>query len=87
MPVTGLFFWQLLGDVLKVISLILGFQFLAKKLTLAFILSEIFSLTVLYFASNFLISVYGIQGIVMAQAFDNFIYLLVLVVYFRKSLF
>lgn len=87
MPVTGLFFWQLLGDVLKVISLILGFQFLAKKLTLAFILSEIFSLTVLYFASNFLISVYGIQGIVMAQAFGNFIYLLVLVVYFRKSLF
>ena len=86
-PVTELFFWQLLGDVLKVASLILGFQFLAKKLTLAFILSEIFSLTVLYFASNFLISVYGIQGIVMAQAFDNFIYLLVLVVYFRRSLF
>ena len=86
-PVTELFFWQLLGDVLKVASLILGFQFLAKKLTLAFILSEIFSLTVLYFASDFLISVYGIQGIVMAQAFDNFIYLLVLVVYFRRSLF
>jgi O-antigen/teichoic acid export membrane protein len=87
MPVSSLFFWQLLGDVIKVSSLILGFQFLAKKLTLAFILSEIFSLTVLYFTSNFLITVYGIQGIVMAQAFDNFIYLLVLVIYFRKSLF
>lgn len=87
MPVTSLFFWQLLGDVLKVASLILGFQFLAKKLTLAFILSEIASLTILYFTSNFLITVFGIQGIVMAQAFDNLIYLLVLVVYFRRSLF
>ncbi len=87
LPVTTLFFWQLFGDVLKVASLILGYQFFAKKMTLAFIVSEIASLTVLYFASIYLITLFGIQGIVMAQALDNFIYLLVLVIYFRKSLF
>ena len=86
LPVTGLFFWQLFGDVLKVASLILGYQFYAKKMTLAFIISEIVSLAVLYFSSIYLITIFGIQGIVMAQAFDNFIYLLVLVIYFRKSL-
>jgi PST family polysaccharide transporter len=86
-PVTTLFFWQLLGDVFKVASLILGFQFFAKKLTLAFIVSELFSLGVLYFSSHYLILSFGIQGIVMAQALDNFIYLLILVIYFRKSLF
>ncbi|MFE3869105.1 O-antigen translocase [Flavobacterium sp. LS2P90] len=87
LPVTTLFFWQLTGDVLKVASLILGYQFFAKKLTIAFIISELFSLAVLYFSSLYFINEFGIQGIVMAQAFDNFIYLLVLCVYFRKSLF
>lgn len=87
LPVTTLFFWQLIGDVLKVASLILGYQFFAKKLTTAFIISELFSLAVLYFSSLYFINEFGIQGIVMAQAFDNFVYLLVLMVYFRKSLF
>lgn len=86
-PVTTLFFWQLTGDVLKVASLILGYQFFAKKLTVAFIVAELFSLTILYFSSLYFIYEFGIQGIVMAQAFDNFVYLLVLMVYFRKSLF
>jgi PST family polysaccharide transporter len=87
LPVTTLFFWQLVADVLKVASLILGYQFFAKKLTVAFIMSELFSLAVLYSSSLYFINEFGIQGIVMAQAFDNFIYLLVLCVYFRKSLF
>jgi len=87
LPVTSLFFWQLLGDVLKVASLILGYQFFAKKMTFAFILSEFLSFGILYFLSDYLIKSIGIQGIVMAQAFDNFIYLLILAIYFRKSLF
>jgi PST family polysaccharide transporter len=87
LPVTDLFFWQLLGDVLKVASLILGFQFFAKKMTLAFIVSELASLGVLYVASIYLIKFFGIQGVVMAQAFENGIYLLMLIIYFRKSLF
>ena len=87
LPVTTLFFWQLTGDVLKVASLILGYQFFAKKLTVAFIISELFSLAVLYFSSLYFINEFGIQGIVMAQALDNFVYLLLLIVYFRKSLF
>lgn len=86
LPVTALFFWQLIGDVFKVASLILGYQFFAKKLTKAFIISELFSLLVLYFFSLFFVNQYGIEGMVMAQAFDNFLYLLVLVIYFRKIL-
>ena len=87
LPVTNLFFWQLFGDFIKVASLILGYQFFAKKMTSAFIISEIVSLVVLYFASIYLITIFGIQGIVMAQAFDNFIYFVVLAIYFRKILF
>ncbi len=87
LPVTNLFFWQLVGDFLRVTFLILGFQFFAKKLTLAFIISEIASLTILYFASKYLITIFGLQGVVIAQAFNNLVYLIALVIYFRKSLF
>ena len=87
LPVKDLFFWQLLGDVFKVASLILGYQFFAKKLTFAFILSEFLSFGILYFLSDYLIKVIGLEGVVLAQAIDNFIYLMVLVIYFRKSLF
>lgn len=87
LPVTTLFFWQLLGDVLKAASWVLGYNFFAKKMTTAFIITEISSLAVLYFSSIFLINIFGIQGIVMAQAFDNFVYLLILGIYFKKSLF
>ncbi|HEU4788480.1 MAG TPA: O-antigen translocase [Flavobacterium sp.] len=87
LPVTVMFFWQLVGDILKVAFLILGYQFFAKKLTVAFVISEIASLAVLYFLSNYLIQFFGIQGVLIAQVLDNFIYLSVLVIYFRKNLF
>ena len=87
LPVASLFFWQLIGDILKVTFLILGFQFFAKKLTLPFIIFEITSFAVLYFSSIYLIQFFGIQGVLIAQVFDNLIYLLILVIFFRKSLF
>ncbi|WP_433780614.1 O-antigen translocase [Flavobacterium anhuiense] len=87
LPVTDLFFWQLLGDVFKVCALILGYQFFAKRETLMFILTELFSLSILYFSSLYFIKEFQIEGVVMAYAFENLIYLLVLVFYFRKNLF
>lgn len=87
LPVTHLFFWQLLGDVFKAASWVLGFQFFAKKMTAPFIVTEVFSLGILYVLSISLIKSFGIKGIVMAQAVDNLVYLIVLGIYFRKSLF
>lgn len=87
LPVADLFFWQLLGDVFKVCALILGYQFFAKRKTLMFILTELFSLSVLYFSSLYFIKEFQTEGVVMAYAFENLIYLLVLVFYFRKNLF
>ena len=86
-PVAKLFFWQLLGDIFKAASIILGYQFYAKKLTKAFIVSEILSLFILYSSSIYFVSVYNIEGVVIAHAFTYGIYLLVLSIYFRKELF
>ncbi|TBX68741.1 O-antigen translocase [Flavobacterium silvisoli] len=87
LPVSDLFLGQIIGDLLKALSMILGYQFFAKKMTKAFIVSELFSLLILWGTSNYFIAVYGIQGVVIAHALTYFIYLLVLLIYFRKSVF
>ncbi len=87
LPVTTLFFWQILGDIFKAFSLILGYQFFAKKLTIAFIVTEILSLTIMFASSKYLIGLYQIEGVVIAHAITYFIYLIVLIIYFRKYLF
>jgi PST family polysaccharide transporter len=80
----SLFLWQLVGDLLKATSLIFGTILIAKKLTKAFIITEIISLCILYYSSNWMLHAIGINGIVMAHTFTYFMYLLVLVIYFRK---
>ena len=87
LPVSKLFFWQLIGDFFKACSFVLGYQFYAKKLTKAFVVTEACSHTILYFSSLYFISVFQLEGVVMAYAFTYLVYFLVLVGYFRKSLF
>ena len=87
LPTTNLFFWQLVGDVLKVASWILAFNLLAQKKTVAYITTELFSLLLTYLFSLYFVNHYGIEGIVMAHALTYLVYLFVLGTYFRKSLF
>ena len=82
----SLFLWQLIGDVLKATSLIFGTLLIAKKQTKVFIITEIISLCIMYFSSNLMLHSIGINGIVHAYAFTYLIYLVVLVIYFRKQL-
>jgi PST family polysaccharide transporter len=87
LPITELFFWQLIGDIFKVAGMILGFQLLAKKRMLPYVCFELLSFFCLYFLSLFFIRSQGIEGAVIAQALDNFIYLFILIFYFRKKIF
>jgi len=86
LPVEGLFQWQLIGDTFKVASMILGYEFFAKKMTLAFIVTELISLGILYASSMFFIDYYGIEGVVMAHAFTHASYFLLLGVYFKTKM-
>ena len=87
LPVTDLFFWQLIGDVFKVAGMILGFQLLAKKSIIPYISFELVSFFSLYFLSLFFIKKVGLEGVVIAQAMENLIYLIILIFYFRKDFF
>ena len=86
LPVSKLFFWQLIGDVFKAASFILGYQFYAKKLTKAFVVFELFSLSVLYFSSIYCMTLFNIEGVVIGYAFTYAVYFFTLSVYFRKCL-
>lgn len=87
LPMENLFLWQLLGDIFKAGSLILGYQFFAAKMTKAFIFTEVMSFAIFYFSGIYLIGLFGSEGAVMAHAFTYVVYFIVLVIWFRKILF
>lgn len=82
----SLFLWQLIGDVLKATSLIFGTLLIAKKQTKVFIITEIISLCIMYFSSNWMLHTIGINGIVMAHTVTYFMYLFVMVFIFFKKM-
>ncbi|POS01109.1 PST family polysaccharide transporter [Flavobacterium croceum DSM 17960] len=86
-PVSNLFLWQEIGDFFKAMSLILGFQFFAKKLTFPFIILEIVSITILLLLSVLFINIYGVKGMVIGYAVHYIIYFLLLIIYFKNIIF
>lgn len=84
-----LFKWQLLGDFVRLASLVLAHQFLAKKLVFNFIFTEILSLVVFYILAYFLVGKFDVEGVVIAhfiRCLITFCVILYLVIrYFRKQ--
>ncbi len=89
MGMLPLFKWQLMGDFIRIASLILMHQFLAKKLVKSFVFSELTSLGLFYFLANYLVSFYGVEGVVMAHFFRYILYFFLVFFlvmrYFRKQ--
>lgn len=84
-----LFKWQLLGDFIRIATIVLGYQFVAKKMVLNFIFSEVLSLAIFYGLSYYLVGLYGVEGVVIAHfiryiiSFGVILYLVMR--YFRKQ--
>ena len=89
LAMSPLFKWQLLGDFIKLASLVLGYQFVAKKMVRNFIFTELLSLVLFYAFAKALISHYGVEGVVMANFARYIIYFVVVIFlvlrYFRKQ--
>jgi O-antigen/teichoic acid export membrane protein len=84
-PVSDLFFWQLLGDFFKACSYILAFEFFAKKMTKAFIVTEITSFLILFISGYCLIPYFGSEGAVIAHVITYIAYLIILLIFFRHQ--
>ncbi len=86
-PMEPLFVWQLSGDLFKVASMVIAYQFLAKNMFWYYVISEIISLFIIYASSIFLINRYGFVGASMAHLFSFVFYFFMVVFLLRKKLF
>lgn len=82
-----LFSWQLIGDLFKVASLTLAYQFIAKKMFWHYLVIEVISIAFLYIASIYFINEYGYIGASIAHMLDYIFLLIILIFIFWKSLF
>ncbi|MFT7073062.1 O-antigen translocase [Patiriisocius sp. Uisw_017] len=84
-----LFKWQLLGDFIRLASLVLAHQFLAKKMVRNFIFSELLSLALFYGLANYFVIEYGVEGVVIGHFIRYIIYFVVVLFlvwrYFRNK--
>ena len=85
--IESLFFWQLIGDVFKIASWLLGYMMVAKAMTKYFLITEItFSISYVLFGWLF-VRWFNIQGITMAFALNYLLCFGFMIYVFRKFLF
>lgn len=82
-----LFLFQLLGDFFKMAAWILAFLMVAKSMTIIFIITEIVFTLTYVLLSYICISLFKLNGITIAFAINYFLYLIVMIIVFRKLLF
>ncbi|MCX7550551.1 O-antigen translocase [Xanthomarina sp. F2636L] len=86
-PVEELFLWQLLGDFVKVLSIVIAYQFLAKRMFWHYIITEAFSVLILYVSSVLFVDMYGVKGATIAHFVTYVLYYCVILLIFSSSLF
>ena len=86
-PIEDLFGYQILGDFMRVMSMVIAYQFLAKKMFAHFIILEIFLFVIMYVSSIYLIDVFGLKGAVMGHCLSYFMHFCIILLIFGSSLF
>lgn len=87
LPMREYFTFQIIGDGLKIASWILAYLMVAKAMTRLFILTEIiFSFTYVLFSILFM-NIFGSVGVTYGYALNYFMYLILMLFLFRKTLF
>ncbi len=86
-PVEDLFIWQLLGDLVKVLSTVIAYQFLAKKMFWHYIVTEAFLVIILYVTSIYFIKLFGVEGAVIGHLVSYLMYFGMILLIFGSSLF
>jgi PST family polysaccharide transporter len=76
---SDLFFWQLVGDVIRVAAWLFSYFLISKALTRQFIIVEVVCTVSFVLLSGLLIQTQGVAGVTIAYAVNNAIYLLILV--------
>jgi len=86
-PMEELFIWYLLGDFVKVLSVVIAYQFLAKKMFWHYVITEVFLVLLIYFSSIYFINLFGVRGATIAHFVTYLLYFGVILLIFASSLF
>jgi len=86
-PIEDLFGYQILGDFMRVMSMVIAYKFLAKKMFTHFIIIEIFLFVIMYFSSIYLIDAFGVKGAVMGHCLSYCMHFGIVLLIFGSSLF
>lgn len=84
MPMLELFTWQLIGDVIKIASWLLGYVTLAKAMVRTYITLEILGSLSFVVLSIYFIDNYGLIGITYAYTLNYILYMFIMIYVFRK---
>lgn len=87
LPMQDLFMFQLMGDVVKIMTWILGTVMVSKAMLKQYVLFEIITNTLLYFLSLFFSKSLGLSGFCFGYLVSLVISFLMLIFLFRKLLF
>ncbi|WP_316933243.1 MATE family efflux transporter [Pedobacter lusitanus] len=83
----NLFIYQLLGDIMKVASLILGYLLIAKAMVKTAMFTETFFAVIWVVLGSLFVDFFGLKGITIAFFINYIIYFLIMVYVFREILF
>ncbi|WP_332024696.1 O-antigen translocase [Kaistella sp.] len=86
-PMKELFFWQLFGDLFKILSWILAFVMVAKSMTKIYIITEIAFSVFYVLLSIVFINYFGVIGATQSYCLNYFIYFVAMIFIFRKLIF
>jgi O-antigen/teichoic acid export membrane protein len=86
-PMVELFKWQLIGDVVKIVSWLVAYLMIAKSMTKLFILTELGSSMSFVALSYYFVGDFGLVGMTYAYALNYLLYFVVVTFFVRKELF
>ena len=86
LPTENLFFWQLLGDFIKVLSLVISFLLLAKRMIWQYLITEAISVISLYLLSIHFIDLYGARGATIAHTITYVLHFAIILFIFKDVL-
>jgi len=85
-PMAELFLYQMIGDVIKIASWLLGYIMIARAMTKSFIVTEIFFSISFVMLSILLINIYGLIGVTIAFTLNYLLHLFTMLFIFRNTL-
>lgn len=86
-PMENLFIWQLSGDFFKICSWLLAFQMVAKSMVKTYITTEVLFSGLFVALGFFFMRLNGVVGLTQAYLVNYVLYMLVMMIMFRKIIF